>query len=358
MRKSTSLIIGLLISFYGFAQSYNSPESVEFDYANNRWLISNKSANNILERSSTTGVVSVFIPSISSPHGLEIVQDTLYICSGSTLKAYDLNTGGSIFSISLGATYLNGITHDSSYLYITDFSAKEIYRFNLETRAFSVYVTGLAKSPNGIIFDQPNNRCVFVNWGSNAPVMAFDVTTAAVSTITPTTLGSCDGIARDGNGNYYISSWSLNGISKFDNTFSTGPTTVVTGLTSPADIFYNVLTDTLGVPNSGSLNNTSYHFFGSTTAILNPEQNLLEFSVSPNPISEQAEIRYNLPSPDQIEISIYDISGKLLKVLLDEQQGSGQHRIQFDASTLPAGNYFINMSGNELFESRLIVVTQ
>ena len=138
------------------------------------------------------------------------------------MKAYNLISAAPIFSINLGATFLNGITHDADYLYITDFSAKKIYRFDLVTIAFTVFVTGLAKSPNGIIYDQPNNRCVFVNWGTAAPIMAFDITTAAVSTITTTTLGNCDGIAKDGAGNYYVSSWTLNGISRFNNTFTGG----------------------------------------------------------------------------------------------------------------------------------------
>ena len=116
------------------AQTYSSPESIEFDYANDRWLIANNNGNNILARNSA-GILSVFVAGVTGPHGLEIVDDTLYVCSGGTLKAYDINTAGLIFSISLGATFLNGITHDADYLYITDFSAKKIYRFNMAPHA-------------------------------------------------------------------------------------------------------------------------------------------------------------------------------------------------------------------------------
>ncbi len=347
----------MLIAFNGFAQSYSSPESLEFDYSNNRWLISNKSANNILARSSSTGDLTIFASGITSPHGIEIANDTVYVCSGSTLKAYELNTGTPVFSINLGATYLNGITHDSTYLYITDFSAKVIYRFDMTSRSFTQYVTGLTKSPNGIIYDQLNNRCVFVNWGSNAPIMAFDLTTASVSTITPTSLGNCDGIAIDGTGNFYISSWNLNGISKFDNTFSTGPATVVSGLTNPADIFYNVLTDTLGVANSGSLSNTTYHFLGTSTSVSEFEQGSLNFSVNPNPISGNAEIKFWLKSQDHVKISLLDMRGQLIRTLMDRRENKGECKLIFNKSGLAAGNYFISITGTGMNETKRIILT-
>jgi hypothetical protein len=45
---------------------------------------------------------------------------------------------------------------------------------------------------------------------------------------------------------------------------------VVTGLSNPADIFYNTITDTLGVPNAGSGNTTSYHYLGIPDCAHNP----------------------------------------------------------------------------------------
>ena len=350
----TTLLI-TLISIVGFAQTYNSPESIEFDYANDRWLIANNSGNNILARSNA-GILSVFIPSVTGPHGLEIVGDTLYVCSGSTLKAYNINTAAVVFSINLGATFLNGITHDADYLYITDFSSKKIYRFNMSTHTYSVFVTGLAKSPNGIIYDQPNNRCVFVNWGNAAPIMAFDVTTGVVSTLATTSLGNCDGIAKDGAGNYYVSSWSLNGISRFNNTFTGGPTTVVTGLSNPADIFYNVLSDTLGVPNSGALNNTTYHNFGVTSIIEN-KKSTFHLIVNPNPVINTTEISYTILNKAAIHISLIDSKGKLVKTIAEKYQVNGVYNITIDLSGISGGNYFLVFSSEGKSETKQLTIS-
>jgi hypothetical protein len=358
----------IFISFAAIAQAtYNSPESIEFDYDNNRWLIANNSGNNILSRNSSTGALTVFATCSGGPHGMEIVNDTLYVCAGGSLKAFNINTATQVFSISLGATFLNGITHDNSgNLYLTDFTAKKIYRFNTNTRQRNVFVPTLVKSPNGIIYDQPNNRCVFVNWGTNAPIMGLNLSDSTTSIIASTTLGNCDGIAKDGAGNYYVSSWSLNGISRFNNTFTGSPVTVVTGLNSPADIFYNTLTDTLGVPNSGTTgtsiytNKTSYHYFGSATGIVEESVKVskLNLSVNPNPIIKSAELNYELPSSSRVSIELYDVKGSLVKTILQEEQPKGKQTAFFSKSNLKAGNYLLKIETDSFVETKKVIITE
>lgn len=338
---STLLSMSMLASF---AQSYNSPESIEFDYANNRWLIANNSGNNILARNSATGAVTVFAPCSGGPHGIEIVNDTLYVNAGGSIKLFNLNNGAAIATIAMGATFLNGLTHDNTYLYSTDFSAKKIYRVNIATRAFSVFVnaTGGTSSPNGIIYDAANNRCVFVGWGASAPIKAVDVTTGAVTTIITSTLGNCDGITMDGAGNYYISSWTGNKITRFTNTF-TSPTTVVTGLSNPAEIFYNTLTDTLGNTNSGTLNNTTYHYFGSPTSITEIE-NETTLTLFPNPIQKSATIIFDLEESEQVNISMYDAKGAFVQLVSDSKLAKGKNQFEIERGTLSAGNYVLKVT--------------
>lgn len=359
MKKFFTLLSLTIVQFSGFSQAYNSPESIEFDYANNRWLIANNSGNNILARNSVTGAVTLFAVCSGGPHGIEIVNDTLYVNAGGNIKLFNINTAAAIGTITMGATFLNGLTHDNTYLYATDFSAFKIYRINIATRAFSAFVsaTGGTSSPNGIIYDQPNNRCVFVGWGASAPIKAMDIVTGAITTIITSTLGSCDGITKDAAGNYYISSWTGNKITRFTNTFTT-PTTVVTGLSNPAEIFYNVLTDTLGNCNSGTLNNTTYHYFGSTTGINKSSKNDFKFSINPNPISKIAEIRYELTSSVKVIIEMFDISGKRLKTLVNEDQPKGIQTTFFNKAGTPAGTYFFKITTTTGSETKKIVIAE
>ncbi len=341
------ILVVLFFSFISqeiFSQTYSGPESVEYDYANSRWLIANTSSHQVLARD-MSGVLTVFTTlSGSGPYGIEIVGDTLYCCNGASIKGFLLSNASQVFNVNLGATFLNGLTHDNSgNLIATDFSAKAIYKVNISTQQVTPIATSMNSTPNGIIFDAANNRCVYVNWGSNAPVKAIDLSTNALSTLTTTTLGSCDGIARDGQGNYYVSCWSGQKVVKFDSSFSSQPVDVVTGLNNPADIFYNTQSDTLAIPNAG--NNTVTYFGFGTTGI---EENELIFNLYPTICSRYLTF---ISSVKIDSFRILDLNGRM--VLNEELNSEFVHRI--DVENIVQGVYYvIAKSGSHTFAGKFV----
>ncbi len=359
MKKLFFIGLAVFSSFTIFSQSYNSPESIEFDYANNRWFIANNGGNNILTRNSSNGALAIFVStgfSGGGPHGLEIVGDTLYACAGGSLRAYNINTAALVFNISLGASFLNGITHDNAgNLFITDYSGNKIYRFNTNTRQFNAFVSTGLSSPNGIIFDQPNNRCVFVQWtGAIRSVSLIDSTVTTL--VASSGLSSIDGITKDGIGNYYLSSWSPTRITRYTNTFTSPTAVVTTGLSNPADIFYNIITDTLGVPNSGSGNNTTYHYFGSPTNVFENVDNDFLFNVVPSLITSRAEIKFELQAEKQVSVALFDINGKLVAEMMNEKKSKGSHSLTIDMSEFSQGTYLFKIKTNESEATQKVVV--
>ncbi|HQW00261.1 MAG TPA: T9SS type A sorting domain-containing protein [Bacteroidia bacterium] len=327
----------LLIALTASSQTYSGPESAEFDVANNRWLIANTSSHQVLARDSA-GTLSIFVSGLGSgPYGIEIVGDTLFCCSGASIKGYSLTTATQVFNLNVGASFLNGITHDDAgNLYATDFSAKTIYKVNIAAQTDSIIASGLVQSPNGIIFDQANNRCVFVNWGSNAPIKAINLSTYAVTTIIATTLGSCDGVARDGQGRYYVSNWGAQSIVRFDSSFAAPPTTVATSMSSPADIFYDVTHDILAVPNSG--NNTVAFLDFNTTGVTENNSDFMSVAY-PNPTSSFLTIDV---AGEKIEtVSIYNFVGQLIR---ENSSRQFEKEISIDVSDLDSGNYFYSIT--------------
>ena len=132
-----------------------------------------------------------------------------------TWEALNLTSGSTVFTLNLNGSFLNGLTSDGvGFLYATDFSAKKIFKVDVNAVTFSTIASGLVKTPNGILYDGVNNRCVYVTWGTNAPINAINLTTNAITTILATTLSNCDGITRDSCGNYYVSSWGNNKLNK------------------------------------------------------------------------------------------------------------------------------------------------
>ncbi|MCK6648099.1 MAG: T9SS type A sorting domain-containing protein [Bacteroidia bacterium] len=357
-------LLAFVLAFSGattFSQTYNSPESIEFDYVNNRWFIANNGGDNVLTRNSTTGALAVFATGFSGggPHGLEIVNDTLYACAGKNLKAFNINNGSAIFDINInsGTCFLNGITHDNSgNLYITDYNGNKIYRFDITTRQFNAFVSSGLSGPNGIIFDQPNNRCVFVQW--TGAIKSVSLTDSTVTTLVASSgLSSVDGITKDGVGNYFLSSWSPTRITRYSNTFTSPTAVVTTGLSNPADIFYNVLTDTLGVPNSGSGSNTTYHYFGSPTSI-DEINNVTEPIVFPNPISKSATITFELTQNEKVNVSLYDEKGALVKMIAEEQMFKGKNTLFLNRAGLAAGSYFLKISTQDVIQTKKLIIAE
>jgi len=360
----TTLSFCLLLSQTILAQSYSSPESVEFDYANNRYLIANKGANQILARAAD-GTLSIFANAPGSPHGIEIVGDTLYCCTGSNLRAFNLNTGVQIFVqlISSGA-FLNGITHDpAGNLYITGFTSKQVYKFNTATRQSTIFVNSTTTTPNGIIYDPYDGvspRLVLAGWGSPATIKAISLANASISLLVSTPFGNIDGIAKGKNGNFYISCWSPSStIQRYDSTFAAPPTAMVTtGLSSPADIFYNVLTDTLAVPHGSSNgSNVNFYFFGTLTA----QKSYLhvdDINIYPNPSDGIIRISGLNANLNNVNLNLYEIgSGK--KVFSQNINNVGDNiSININNSKISTGIYMLELNSQDGIISRKKVTIQ
>ena len=56
------------------------------------------------------------------------------------------------------------------------------------------------------------------------------------------------------------------------------------------------------------------------------------------------------------EIKVYDITGKLIKVLTSKKYEAGEHTIRFDAAELPSGVYFYKLTAGEYNAVKKMVV--
>jgi hypothetical protein len=63
----------------------------------------------------------------------------------------------------------------------------------------------------------------------------------------------------------------------------------------------------------------------------------------PNPFNARSTIQFELPKAGVVTISIYDLSGRQVKVFEQGQVEAGAHRIAFDATDLSAGIYFCRL---------------
>jgi hypothetical protein len=71
----------------------------------------------------------------------------------------------------------------------------------------------------------------------------------------------------------------------------------------------------------------------------------------PNPVNNNTKIVYELLSFHKVKITIFDVRGRVVKVLVNKNQEAGLYNIDFDTSALSSGIYFCKM---EAFKTRII----
>lgn len=67
-------------------------------------------------------------------------------------------------------------------------------------------------------------------------------------------------------------------------------------------------------------------------------------SVYPNPVSKNATINLNLEKTQKITVVLYDMLGHKVATIAQSQYSAGQNEIKYDASSLPRGMYFVQIS--------------
>ncbi len=233
------------------AIDYNSPESVVYDAANNRYLISNTGDGNIIART-PADVLSYFSQGAStSIRGLTIMNNILYAAADEGVLAFDLSTGQKTSTIVITERdFLNDIASDAAgNLYVSD--NNRIYKVDPVAETYTTLLT--TDAANGLLFDEANNRLLFTDEGpfgyTGSYISAIDMVTTNVTKLVSNTFNLLDGLTRDGDGNYYVSSWSTDKVYRYDSNFANPAVEVSIGHNGPADIFYDILNNILAIPN-------------------------------------------------------------------------------------------------------------
>lgn len=77
----------------------------------------------------------------------------------------------------------------------------------------------------------------------------------------------------------------------------------------------------------------------------------------PNPFNPATTISYSIPKNGLVTIKVYDILGKEIAALVNENQEAGNYSVEFNASNLPSGIYFYTLtSGNFTATKKLILL--
>jgi hypothetical protein len=76
----------------------------------------------------------------------------------------------------------------------------------------------------------------------------------------------------------------------------------------------------------------------------------------PNPFNPVTNIRFTLPKPDRVNISICTLNGVTVSTLIDNYFESGIHSVIWNASNIPSGVYFIKMQSVKFVQSNKCIL--
>ncbi|MDD5528829.1 MAG: T9SS type A sorting domain-containing protein [bacterium] len=79
-------------------------------------------------------------------------------------------------------------------------------------------------------------------------------------------------------------------------------------------------------------------------------------SIYPNPFPLSTVIKYQIPTDSKVSLNVYDISGKIVKALVNEEKQHGSYSINFNSKNYPTGIYFAKFQAGNYKETKKLIL--
>ena len=88
----------------------------------------------------------------------------------------------------------------------------------------------------------------------------------------------------------------------------------------------------------------------------NTAQSYFLFQNYPNPFNPSTMINYSVPKSSMVTIKVYDVRGREVEKLVNEEKPAGIYSINFNASDLSSGVYFYKMQAGNFVETKKLIL--
>jgi hypothetical protein len=217
------------------------PESIAYDAANDRYLVSNYTNGNIIAVDHDKNT-SIWYSGLVHGFGCEIVGDRFYVSiDGDRVVGINLTSKAIEWQITSPTAWnLDGITCDGgNYLYIVD-TYGQVLKADITNQTYESFATGLGTGIQDIAYDGARNRLLVAAYLGSNSVLAVDLTTRAVTVAMEYPPATLDGICMGYDGNFFLSSHSSGGrVVMWNGEYSSPGMTLIGSLSEPAGSCYN-----------------------------------------------------------------------------------------------------------------------
>ncbi|MGE5479015.1 MAG: T9SS type A sorting domain-containing protein [Chloroflexota bacterium] len=220
---------------------FTRPESVVWDGARNRYLVSCVESQNIVACNEEGIPISVFKSGLTGPKGMIILDSILYLTDVNRILGFKLGTAEAFLTKPIpGAQFLNDITTDGAgNLYVTDSQTNKIHRIRIADNSLTDLITTTNSGPNGIYFDANNNRLIVVYMAETPQKIQYvNLSDNSIGDVSSMPFTRADGLAFNNN-TWYVSSWTSGRIYSLNQNMSQILDSTAQTFNGPADFIYN-----------------------------------------------------------------------------------------------------------------------
>ena len=148
-------------------------------------------------------------------------------------------------------------------------------------------------------------------------------------------------------------------MAKFDGTNWTVYNTSNSGL--PDNDVVSIAIDGSGNKWIGTLGGLAVYKEGGVVSVQDNKKkivpnNFILYQNYPNPFNPTTTIYYSIPKTSNVELKVFDILGREVAELVNEEKPAGNYTVNFDASKLSSGIYFYQIRTNNYSETKKMIL--
>ena len=115
------------------------------------------------------------------------------------------------------------------------------------------------------------------------------------------------------------------------------------------------------IPEFSSSPDSGYYqcVWDNSTMVDDNENHPLSFKLEqnyPNPFNPTTTINYEIPNTCLVNIKIYNLLGREIETLINEERTPGKYKIEFNGHNLASGIYFYRITSNSYTKTRKMLL--
>ena len=76
----------------------------------------------------------------------------------------------------------------------------------------------------------------------------------------------------------------------------------------------------------------------------------------PNPFNPSTTINFSIPNSEFITLKVYDVLGKEVATLVNEEKATGSYEVNFNAAGISSGIYFYKLQAGSIIETKKMIL--